>query len=129
MSTETQIKAGRELDALIATEVMGWTHDRERAHQVSSADGEGWEWVTGWRRGNEEWLHEFPPAYYSTTYEGMGLVLDQMRERGWAVAMDRPLSAPLWVVVFWREIGGSYGKDAPSLPHAVALAALAAVRA
>lgn len=125
MTSETQIEAGRELDALIATEVMGWTHDRERAHEVSSADGESWEWVTGWRRGSEEWLHDFPPGYYSTSYEGMGLVLERLQALGWDIDAT-------WAKDIWHVALGSWNNnkaEAPTLPHAVALAALAAVRA
>lgn len=130
MSTETRIEAGHELDVLVAEEVMGWTHDRKRAHQVS--DGDDWKWVTGWRLGNEEWLHEFPPAYYSTSYEGMGLVLERMKTLGWGMHLDSIAVRTDWsadFMAFGQPNAPRVFASAPTLPHAVALAALAAVRA
>ena len=93
-----EIEAGRELDALIEAEVMGGGGTDKKPY----------------------WMHIPLPAY-STTYEGMGLVLERMTEL-WH-----------WDIVSLTKGGfrasfGSYRGDADTLPHAVCLAALKAVR-
>ena len=105
------LMAGRDLDALIAVEVMGWTIRAVQGVQLF-----------------QDAYHNprfFAPDY-STTYEGAGLVIERMRELGWeGYDVDATDGVPL--VRFWKD-GVSPGADAPTLPHAVCLAALAAVR-
>lgn len=84
MTTPANPAVGRELDALVA-EMMGWTHDRKYAHKALNHQTGQWEWVTGWRRGDEEHLHDSPPEHYSTTPEGLGVLIDWMAGQGWHV--------------------------------------------
>ena len=103
----TANEAGRELDALIAVEVMGL--DDLTPAQVK--DG----YVRIW------------PSY-STTYEGAGLVIEKMRELGckWELGSFE----------FWHARVGKIDKRlsdddfvfSATFPHVVCLAALAAVR-
>lgn len=117
MTSETQIEAGQALDELIALEVMGWDPPRpEREFKP-------WAWfdTTGWS-------DDPASKAFSTSYEGMGLVLERMKadyllniefdDKGASVMFMQGYSAPV--------VGEAYTQ---SLPHAVALAALAAVRA
>lgn len=97
------IQAGRELDALVAETVMTWV--------LGSGS---------------------PPFAFSTTWEGMRLVVERMRELGftWQLySADRV--AEDWLVCISKFDGRCHNrvsvKKAPDLPHAVCLAALEAV--
>jgi hypothetical protein len=120
LMSETQIEAGAALDALVAIEVIGgYTSAGDGA--VSPTDG-GFVYDSA-----------FPPAPYSTTYEGAHLVLARLLAMGWnwqatGYVLD-PIHAPgigafEVVIIGLEEIEAS----AATFPHAVALAALAAVR-
>ena len=124
MTTETQMGAGRELDLLIGTEVFGLVQcTNTRAHPSDNP------------YSNRYCLAE-PESptdggevqMFSTSYEGMGLVLERMRALGWTYDVDATDGVPL---VTWGRPGPHrpIRADAPTLPHAVALAALEAVRA
>lgn len=125
----TQIEAGPELDALVAIEVIGgYVHAHAGPGTVSPATAPA---ADGSRVVMDS---AFPAQCYSTTYEGMGLVLERMQALGWYVQIKsvRDLQLDEWS---WRvdlEPGHGWAEVqqcAPTLPHAVALAALAAVRA
>lgn len=99
----SDLPAGRELDVLVAARVMSL------AIPAPSS------------------IREWRPVQYSTAWEGMRLVVERMRELGWWV--DLTLRDE-WQCKFHgyprpREILGS----SDTLPHAVCLAALAAVEA
>ena len=112
------IEAGRELDALVAVEVMGWT--RQRLGQWVKPDG-------------GPTIAE--PNRYSTTGDGMLEVLERMRGLGWIgvckVSTDTRSYARFSRNARPGETHAVNGKDveADTLPHAVCLAALEAVRA
>ncbi len=81
------------------------------------------EYLDGW--------HPWEPEHYSTTWEGMGLVVEAMREKGfryWGTDwIERPPDA-----IFCRYSsvdldGGERFSHADTLPMAVALAALRAL--
>ena len=108
MTETTQIEAGRELDALVAVEVMGWTKLGE--------------WL--WRNSDERDFSD--PPRYSTTGDGMLAVLERMRELGW---YGRTGFLPDGCAEFQHATGHVVGGIADTLPHAVCLAALEAVRA
>jgi hypothetical protein len=71
--------------------------------------------------GGMEW---FPPAL-STSGEQMLAVLNQMKELGWIASMGQGFKDEGWIAFF--EKGKAFSGVAQELPHAVALAALAAV--
>lgn len=107
--TTTQIEAGRELDALVAVEVMGWTRLSIRNPLWHSPS-------------DLVWRAELPA--FSTTGDGMLAVLEQMRALGWEFAVYCDPGEAGWSVT----IGGALlSRD--TLPHAACLAALEAVRA
>lgn len=115
MTNEPRIEAGRELDALIAEEVMGWR--RMRMPQ----DG----WVLPLPGGRR-----LQPDAFSTSGACLE-VLERMREQGWNVLIETQLldlNENTWRVAF-DKFRPSYIGDAPTLPHAICLAALEAVRA
>lgn len=116
MTGKTQIEAGRELDALVAVEVMGWSSWRiDEMEEHWGRRGPGSSYESG-----------YEPPRYSTTGDGMLAVLERMRELGWAVEIQA--EDKHWWVDFYRPIEEKIG-HATTLPHAVCLAALEAVRA
>jgi len=71
---------------------------------------------------------------YSTTWEGMGLIVEEMKLRGFDVALESstdPLhdGRTLYHARFFRRIEGHYGEydSAISFSHAVCMAALNAL--
>lgn len=128
MSTETRIEAGRELDAIIAVEVMGWT-------MVAIDDEETW-----WLRGNPNRPTEtaYSPRDYSTSGACLE-VLERMREQGWE-ARAQSFEREGWACEFTTapnfydlDAGRLDGEryvhcEALTLPHAICLAALEADR-
>src|SRR3990167_3612060 len=75
MSAETQIAAGPALDELIAKEVMGHFDEATGWYGPFSYHREGeTRWVPGEIAGGYA-----NPRAYSTSYEGMGQVLERMR--------------------------------------------------
>lgn len=96
------IPAGRELDVLVAARVM-----RLAIPAPSS-------------------IREWRPIQYSTTWEGMRLVVERMRELKWLCQMQQQEDGK-WEAVFMNEDWEDEIKWADSLPRAVCLAALAAV--
>lgn len=67
---------------------------------------------------------------YSTTWEGMRLVVEEMQRRGFSVFLNNHSSEFRWNCNFRNEqgeiVGGAFSDSAP---HAVILAALAAIKA
>ena len=66
--------------------------------------------------------------FYSTTWEGMRLVVERMRKLGFTPSMEQAFTGEKWTAYF--DINKSSGwvtGSAATLPHAVCLAALAAV--
>jgi hypothetical protein len=137
MTSETQIEAGRELDTLVATEVMGLTVMRPddicpqcghpcRGHQSGDfCRSCMMEPGPLGRCGSYDWDYA---RQYSTSYEGCGLVLERMQALGWAWSLENLLDNDRE----WRDWRASVSKmggqspieaESSALPHAVALAA------
>jgi hypothetical protein len=119
------LQAGRELDVLIATEVMGWVFCN---CDVYGGVGEH-------RHDVDDWSALEPTPRFSTTYEGMGLVLERMRELGWGWKLESWLyfhgagwGAEVEDFTEKEKSRGRFQVYSLSLPHAVCLAALKAVR-
>lgn len=133
MTTATDYSAleSRELDALVAERVMGLVPcQNERAHDPAS------EFYIG--NGN---CHAQPDSptdggedpFYSTTWEGAGLVLEAMRERGWRWAVYPAASGPAIAATFSRTGKGNRHLEGQAVtapaPRAVCIAALRAIAA
>lgn len=102
-ATNAALPAGRELDAEIAEKVLGW-----------------------------KTIRPVPLPRYSTDWNAMRLVIERLVALGWLVGIDVGIQARCVLVA---DIDAEprdeivYAEEAPTLPHAVALAALAAFRA
>ena len=81
----------RELDALVAERVMEW--ERVRRYEIDDVA------LTAGTRHDGRRV-EVP--FYSTTWEGAGLVLEAMRERGWRWAVYPAASGPAIAATFSR---------------------------
>ena len=114
----TQVAVGSELDALVAEKVMGW----ERY------DRHGW-WLTNPAEHLDRALAVLPDYAFSTSWEGVGLVIERMRELGWEMALDDLRYS--YRAVFRRrqdeELRYSQSRQRPTAPEAVCRAALAAL--
>lgn len=145
----TEVAAGPELDAIVAEKVMGervmrWGDDCPRCGHPCSKHGggdtclacqlEGPPSSTGERCGDYDWDYARP---YSTTGDGMLLLLERMRELGWVF-----ITLELWDRR-GQEVAGALMQresytlsdsgprtsrgEADTLPEAVCRAALQAV--
>lgn len=106
--TREQIESasGRELDAMVAVSVFRWrlsSHPSDLEIARAAADGSepqpGPWWVPpGWK---EEFATLDLP-HYSRDWAGLGLVVDEMRRRGWswAISMMGQYGA---ICEFWKE--------------------------
>lgn len=107
--------SGRELDAVVAREVMGYTTESELYHQAR--------WFPP---GADMW--EFAPPRYSTDGNAMLDVLERLSDE-WIIGIVL-IGDGRWLV--WIEHGirdtPRLEASADTLPRAVALAALRAVR-
>jgi len=107
------VKAGRELDALVAEKVMGW-----RRVNLSCMDST----IDGWLppilgQGVD-------PPHYSTNIAATWEVVEKMKDMRPEVSFD----GARWTVIFWGAIHlNAIRSDSPS--HAVCLAALKCVGA
>jgi hypothetical protein len=107
---------GRELDAIIAERLFGWTETKL--------------WGGGACVGvppDRETVFDVPR--YSGGWAGAGLVVDEMRRRGWQLLLHETMAGN-WVVGFAPKAGGM-GEclTGPDLFATVARAALAAIGA
>ena len=109
------------MDALVAEKVMGW----ERY------DRHGW-WLTNPAEHLDRALAVLPDYAFSTSWEGVGLVIERMRELGWVLTLQEWLEPEddvlPWVAEFHLIArDGESAADAPTAPEAVCRAALAAL--
>ena len=109
-----RVQAGRELDAKVAEVVMGWTY--RGLHPIHECPL----WATG---HGDTFLPKF-----STEWDGMRLIVERMRELGWLYAACCGYETHRFQ--FYRPgcrdtVG--IGSNCETLPHAVCLAALAAI--
>lgn len=115
-----QLSAGRELDALVAEKVMGctlrwdtWRGTGERYPHCACTDGAG-----PHSCGDEVWHEEL--AYYSTEIAAAWTVAEHMRSNLRSVQVCAALGG------WWAHISHA-SEFADTAPHAICLAALAAV--
>lgn len=146
MTGTTQIEAGRELDAFVAVEVFGWKwleHFQTRGAMLMPPDRADMGLRDRlWYRTEKREGDTHDVARYSTTGNGMLAVLERMRELGWEWDISEVSSGPVgaehtqyaraWsasLEAFSDDDGRFFISRADTLPHAVCLAALEAVRA
>ena len=80
------------------------------------------------RRRKSGVIESFPLPEYSTTWNGMQLVVEEMRRRNWQLVLNDDLDK--WTAIyFWDPNGSSYEAESESAPHAVCMAALSALSA
>lgn len=118
------MKAGRELDAIIAEKVMGgigpkdplWNGDvgvKRTVTRVTRVDP-----ISGIVEVGESW--EYPE--YSTDIAAAWQVVDKMRAQGIGFGICDSITGDLWCAIFYAD----YGCEgvAGTAPHAICLAAL-----
>ncbi len=120
MSTEQAVDTAA-LDSWLAEHLFGWTH----LHFTGPAELQ--------RIGLSPTDDEYEPLpAYSTTGDGMLMVLEAMQERGWFVTLTDYALPRWWEVEFLPDPlkpGEVVLGKAPVLPTAVSLAAKAALEA
>lgn len=120
----------REVDAVLAERLFGWTAIHVRFTAGYPVNGERATALMGRRPGPLPRLGLIPA--FSSSYEGMGVVLEAMENLGWTFYIDNEgwrscqFLREVDGFAFWSE--GDDGDDIP-LPRAVATAALAALEA
>ena len=107
------MEAGRELDALVAEKVMGYV----LRYTSSSKYG-----IAMWSKDLQtEEKFSFQP---STTWEGMGLVVEKMLHLNPRVIVDRGLKGDKWYCSLGDGKAIFAYASANTAPHAICLAAL-----
>lgn len=102
-------KPGPEIDARIA-QAFGWEHFNTSLGIVA-------------KQPDGTTLH----PHFSTTWEGMRLVVEEMQRRGWELGLFTDPDG--WLAEFIILENGSVSKGrADTAPHAVALAALSTLQ-
>ena len=109
MTAETELQAGPELDIVVAKAI--------------GCIGVGTPAGTWWYLGKQTW-NECPK--FSTTWEGLGLVVERMRERGFDFTLSHA-GRDGWFASFKQSMPGMSSARNRSAPHAVCLAALRAL--
>lgn len=114
----TNLDAGRELDALVAERVMGWTRlpiTPEWTHER-------------WRNPADQnvWL---TTPHYSESIAAAWQVVERLQQEGFDVAVTVGGDWPKWNHLWFCRIGGiaEVEEAAPSVSLAICRAALAAV--
>ena len=119
---DNKMKAGKELDDKMATDVMGW----ERGSSFGIDDDDGW-WLY---LGNGKWQQMgfggkgFRP---STQIADAMLVLEKLEELGWKWRMKKNniiLWRPEWVTNNLAQSRACLEATGETLSHAICLAAL-----
>ncbi|MDQ0062347.1 hypothetical protein [Paenibacillus harenae] len=107
------MQPGRELDKIIRIKLFG---------DITG----NWTWLESW---GHNWIKDnsergvwFELPQYSTTWEGMRLVVEEMQQRGWDFKLEA-MGLNVWVAEFGTA--GSMGES--SAPHATCLATLLAL--
>jgi hypothetical protein len=121
------MEAGRELDALVATNVMGWTAWASPMTPKGSTEPDCWR--TGDRQSPTLRISAFEP---STDIDDAWLVVEAMRAKGWLFALnDRngETGKPCWCE--FADVGYAVGGQAweADWPLAICRAALHATTA
>ena len=114
------MRAGRELDALVAEKVMGMVDNRP-----SGRSGEMWGIMDWYAPGEPVWVGDFP--LYSTDISAAWEVVEKMREKGFYLDTNNRQPEGYWCEFADEgyEVGGqAFGE---SEPHAICLASLRAL--
>ena len=117
---------GRELDALVAEHICGWT--RAKKCRIAFALPN---WVNPRGQDQYEWQNHVLPQY-SISGDAMLLVLEKMREKGWNCELSsRVKSGPsaIFHTEDWDETDEGIGhfRGDGSLPEQVCKSALLAI--
>lgn len=126
--TNTEVAA--ELDALVAAKVMGWFRMYHINGHGGGPCGYHFQLPDGtWKNGEPTIADRIP--LFSTTYEGMGLVLERMRELPYWCEIEIGPNDVDGVEVIYRAAAGwsRGGATGRTLPEAVARAALDVIEA
>ena len=128
--------AGRELDAAVLRQLFkAHVYDTDmELHKAVSANAVTFPYAEWDRRAgcymltlkeHGEWVHIAP----STSWHGMGLVVERMRELGWHYTIHtvEKVAGVMVEARFSSWERGTFDATAETAPHAVALAAIAAV--
>ncbi len=117
----TELKPGRELDALVAEKVMG-EKPPEGSHYEGGGDWTTFRWIQDWACETRHW-----PPQYSTNISAAWEVVEKFTEA--FADLDLTVEKGVWECVFdTREIvPRHFLAGADTAPHAICLAALAAV--
>lgn len=130
----TELKAGRELDALVAEKVFGHIRDRLCAGRMTdAANGSCWSCDScGWYDDHGPAQHGHVPRHYSTLIDAAWLVVEEMCSNR-DIQISRP-ARNLWHVSirpdgYLPDFGALYMADEPTVMLAICRAALMAVAA
>lgn len=97
------------------------------SHTRCDGCGAPWEYGPDWPGGWPKFVH-LPPLPYSTSWEAAGRLVEEMERRGfWMEIRNTVVPGPKWQVIFGGVPGGFVDVLAPTLPHALSLAALRAL--
>jgi hypothetical protein len=135
MTTTEALKAGRELDALVAERVMGW-----RPYPTPAYDGYRWpEWWEDPQTGNRRlgWHPSTDIAAAWTVLERLQVLTRERNLWGPSLQVRAPISGQRWVVRVANDLYGGMAEPhtddtiwqgvADTFPEAVCLCALQAV--
>jgi hypothetical protein len=122
--------AGRELDALVAEKVMGWSKRISADHSNSPikqlrAFGIIYAWKDS--EGNDRGLDVW---HYSTDIAAAWQVVEKMKALEWRTEIAQTIQSGVDVTVIkWEggEFGGEFAEWGETAPHAICLAALKAI--
>lgn len=113
-----KLEAGRELDALIAEKVMGWTpHCQNPAHYVEVANST-----------SEMSVIQEVVAYWrpSTDIAAAWQVVEKLRAAGWFYSLSDAVEIPEYIVMFYQPDSPDAQAMDESAPLAICRAALKA---
>jgi len=120
----TDLKPGRELDALIAERVMGYKRAHMDDPEINFA-GDIWLNPNG-----TKYLHTAALPEYSTSIEAAWEVVEKLHELGFFFDLHWDLNTSVWTTSFKKSSDISepnfYSKEREA-PHAICKAALKAV--
>ncbi len=118
-----EIRAGRDLDALVAQQVMGWSGVENRPDRMSTyLGGDGW---SGKNPGGV--LSDIP--YYSTAMAAAWLIVERLHGDWYCSVRERPVEYNEWACTFAHRRATQTVEGLANTPSlAICRAALNAVR-
>ena len=134
------MEAGRELDALVAEKVMGWRLVKRGRRVATGSDYQKPGMEVGGFRGNDDarrWISHVCPEY-STDIAAAWEVVEKMDHPDWRIEVGNSVDGGFYAIMEphrpiddCETCGEQSTKDwqaAPTAPHAICLAALAALK-